>query len=178
MAFAARFAFPGSRSPAFATSIAEAVPRDKYLFDELERPPAAVAGPIHADDDHRRRGRCARRSHKALAGDADPDRHGYPYPHRGPRGSGSGLANASASIPAVSRPASKPPTIPSSRPAWAPTKSRVKCAADVPSSGGRTMPMPSDEGLLDRFVDRLPETRVFKFLASWILVPCGRDGRR
>ena len=33
------------------------------------------------------------------------------------------------------------------------------------------MPMPSDERAIDRWVDRLPETRVFKFLASWILVP-------
>ena len=33
------------------------------------------------------------------------------------------------------------------------------------------MPIPSDEGPIDRFVDRLPETRLFKFLASWILVP-------
>ena len=46
---------------------AEDVSRDKYLFKELERPPEAVAGPIHADDDNRRRGRCARRSHEALA---------------------------------------------------------------------------------------------------------------
>ena len=34
-----------------------------------------------------------------------------------------------------------------------------------------TMPMPSDEGPLDRFVDWLPKTRLFKLVASWILVP-------
>ena len=33
------------------------------------------------------------------------------------------------------------------------------------------MPIPSDEGWIDRFVDRLPETALFKFLASRILVP-------
>jgi hypothetical protein len=31
--------------------------------------------------------------------------------------------------------------------------------------------MPSDEGLMDRFVDRLPETAFFKFVAARILVP-------
>jgi hypothetical protein len=31
--------------------------------------------------------------------------------------------------------------------------------------------MPSDEGLLDRLVDWLPKTLVFKRVASWILVP-------
>jgi len=31
--------------------------------------------------------------------------------------------------------------------------------------------MPSDEGLLDRLVDCLPKTLVFKRVASWILVP-------
>ena len=52
---------------------------------------------------------------------------------------------------------------------WAPMKSRVKCAADVLSSGGKSMP--SDEGWLDRFVDWLPTTLLFKCVASWILVP-------
>ena len=31
--------------------------------------------------------------------------------------------------------------------------------------------MPSDEGLLDRFVDGLPKTLLFKRVASWTLVP-------
>jgi hypothetical protein len=33
------------------------------------------------------------------------------------------------------------------------------------------MPIPSDEGRIDRFVDRLPKTRFFELVASWILVP-------
>src|SRR5260370_651708 len=48
-------------------------------------------------------------------------------------------------------------------------KSRVKCAAAVPSGGGKSMP--SDAGLLDRLVDWLPTTLAFKRAASWILVP-------
>jgi hypothetical protein len=31
--------------------------------------------------------------------------------------------------------------------------------------------MPSDEGVLDRFVDWVPTTLVFKRVASWTLVP-------
>jgi catalase len=42
----------------------------------------------------------------------------------------------------------------------------------------RTMPIPSDERPIDRFVDRLPQTRVFKFLATWIWCLSGRGGRR
>src|SRR6266481_2394299 len=79
------------------------------------------------------------------------------------------MANASVSIPAVSRLALKPPGIPSSRPAWAPMKSRVKCAAGVLSGGGK--PMPDNEGWFDRFVNELPESDVFKRLASLVLVP-------
>src|SRR5712691_414677 len=48
-------------------------------------------------------------------------------------------------------------------------KSRVRCAAGVLSSGGKSMP--SDEGVLDRFVDWVPTTLVFKRVASWTLVP-------
>ena len=33
------------------------------------------------------------------------------------------------------------------------------------------MPIPNDERPIDRFVDKLPETRLFKFVASRILVP-------
>ena len=33
------------------------------------------------------------------------------------------------------------------------------------------MPIPSDERPIDRFVDRLPKTRFFELVASWILVP-------
>ena len=51
------------------------------------------------------------------------------------------------------------------------SKSRAKCAADVPSRGVRTMPIPSDEGRVDRFVDRLPDTGLSEFVASRILVP-------
>src|SRR5689334_5049470 len=79
--------------------------------------------------------------------------------------------SASVSIPAVSHPASRSRTIPSSRLAGVPTKFRAKCAMDVPSGGGRTMPIPNDERPIDRFVDKLPETRLFKFVASRILVP-------
>ena len=86
-------------------------------------------------------------------------------------------ANASVSIPAVSRLASKSPTIPSSRPAGAPTKSRVKCAADVSLLNWSALQWPSDEGWLDRFVNRLPRSRnpvqVFWRHGSWC--PCGRD---
>ncbi len=31
--------------------------------------------------------------------------------------------------------------------------------------------MPGDEGWFDRFVNGLPKTRLFKRLASWVLVP-------
>src|SRR6266496_2476800 len=79
--------------------------------------------------------------------------------------------SASASIPTVLRTASNPPTIPSSRPVFAPMKSRVKCAVVVPSSGGRTMPIQSDERPIDRWVDRLPENFLFKLFGSWVLVP-------
>src|SRR6266851_7144823 len=79
------------------------------------------------------------------------------------------LANASVSIPGISRVASSPPGIRSSMPAGALMKFRAKCAVGVPSSG--VEPMAGDEGWFDRFVNGLPESDVFKRLASLILVP-------
>ena len=59
MEFAALFAFPGSRSQAFATPIPMPC-RTTIICSRNSKPPEAVAGPVHADDDNRRSGRCDR----------------------------------------------------------------------------------------------------------------------